>query len=237
MIFGIIAAGEGSRLKKENAKASKPLIKVHGIPLIERLFTLAENNEVESICCIVNEESKDVHKYINNREFKVPFNLIIKSTPSSLHSFYELSKYLKKQPFCLATVDSIFNDDEFKLFLKAAQDNSNNDGLLAVTDFIDDEKPLCVEVDDNMKINSFHDEAANHKYATGGLYCFNSDIFPVMEEAVNNNVMRLRNFLKQLLIKNYQLKAFPFSKMIDVDHLKDLAAAEEYLNSLSVVGN
>jgi NDP-sugar pyrophosphorylase family protein len=237
MKFGIIAAGEGSRLKKENAEVSKPLIKVNGIPLIERLFALAENNGAESISCIVNEESKDVQKYIDNREFKVPFNFIIKSTPSSLHSFYELSKYLKGNPFCLTTVDSIFNVEEFRSFLKVAKDNNYCDGLLAVTDFIDDEKPLCVEVNDDNKILSFHDEAANHKYATGGIYFFNSDITPVMEEAVNKNVTRLRNFLKQLLIKDYQLKAFPFSKMIDVDHLKDLAAAEEYLNSLSVAGN
>ena len=88
-----------------------------------------------------------------------------------------------------------------------------------------------------MKIISFYDEAANHKYATGGIYFFNSDIFPVMEKIINNNVMRLRNFLKQLLIKNYQLKAYPFSKIIDIDHLKDLAAAEEFLNSLTVAGN
>lgn len=237
MNFGIIAAGEGSRLKKENAGASKPLLKINGIPLIERLFTLAENNGAESISCIVNEESGDVYEYINNRKFTVPFNFLIKSTPSSLHSFFALSPFLKGKPFCLTTVDSIFNEDEFKMFLNDSKNENNFDGILAVTDFIDDEKPLCVEVNDDMKIISFYDEAANHKYATGGIYFFNSDIFPVMEKIINNNVMRLRNFLKQLLIKNYQLKAYPFSKIIDIDHLKDLAAAEEFLNSLTVAGN
>ncbi|MCH8325848.1 MAG: NTP transferase domain-containing protein [Bacteroidetes bacterium] len=237
MNFGIIAAGEGSRLKKENAGISKPLLKVNGIPLIERLFTIAENNGAESINCIVNEESEDVHEYIKNRNFKVPFNFIIKSTPSSLHSFFALAPLLKGKPFCVTTVDSIFNEDEFKMFLNNSKNINNFDGVLAVTDFIDDEKPLCVEVNYNMKIISFHDEAANHKYATGGIYYFKSDIFPMMEKVLNNNVMRLRNFLKQLLIKGYQLKAYPFSKMIDVDHLKDLAAAEEFLNSLTVAGN
>ena len=69
MIFGIIAAGEGSRLKKENAKASKPLIKVNGIPLIERLFTLAENNKVESISCIVNERSEEHTSELQSHSF------------------------------------------------------------------------------------------------------------------------------------------------------------------------
>ncbi len=237
MNFGIIAAGEGSRLKKEDINVSKPLVKVNGIPLLERLFKIAEDNNVDSINCIVNEESKDVHDYINNREFKIPFNLIKKSTPSSLHSFFSLTPLLKGKPFCLTTVDSIFDEDEFKKFLTDAKKEKNFDGVLAVTDFIDDEKPLCIENDENMKIISFHDEADSHKYATGGIYFFNSDVFTVMEEAVNNNIMRLRNFLKQLLLNNYQLKAYPFSKMIDVDHLKDLAEAEEYLNKLTIAGN
>ena len=237
MNFGIIAAGEGSRLKEEQAGVSKPLLPINGIPLIERLFKIAEINNADSINCIVNEESKDVHEYIRKRKFKIPFNLIIKSTPSSLHSFFELAPLLKGKSFCLTTVDTIFREGEFKIFLDDIKRENMFDGVLAVTDFIDDEKPLCIETDDNMKILSFHDEADNHKYATGGIYFFKTDIFSVMEDAVNNNVMRLRNFLKQLLVKDFKLKAYPFSKMIDVDHLKDLAAAEEYLNSLTAAGN
>ena len=204
MNFGIIAAGEGSRLKEENIDVSKPLLRVNGIPLIERLFTIAEKNNFDSINCIVNEECNDVQDYINNRQFKIPFNLIIKSTPSSLHSFYALAPLLEGKPFCLTTVDSIFNEDEFKKFLADSKNENDFDGVLAVTDFIDDEKPLCIENDANMKILSFHDEAAKHKYATGGIYFFRTNMFTVMEKAVNNNVMRLRNFLKQLLINNYQ---------------------------------
>jgi len=237
MNFGIIAAGEGSRLKREDVDVSKPLLKVNGIPLIERLFKIAEENNFDSINCIINEECADVHNYINNRQFKIPFNLIIKSTPSSLHSFYALASLLKGKPFCLTTVDSVFNENEFKIFLEDAKKEKIFDGLLAVTDFIDDEKPLCIESDLNMKILSFFDDADDHKYATGGIYFFRTNVFAVMEESVNNNVMRLRNFLKQLLINNYQLKAYPFSKMIDVDHIKDLSAAEEYLHNLTVAGN
>jgi len=236
MNFGIIAAGEGSRLRYENASVSKPLITVNGIPLIERLFTIAENNGFESISCIINEESLSVKEYINNRKFEIPFNLIIKSTPSSLHSFNALSPFLKGNSFCLTTVDSIFNQDEFIEFLNFSNNKKNTDGVLAVTDFIDDEKPLCIETDENMNIKSFHDNADGHKYATGGMYYFNSDVFPLMEKAINENMMRLRNFLKILLVNNYKIIAYPFSKIIDIDHLKDLQVAEEYLNSLNGAG-
>ena len=237
MNFGIIAAGEGSRLKFENANASKPLITVNGTPLIERLFTLAEENGFDSISCIINEESNSVKEYISNRKFKIPFNLVIKSTPSSLHSFYSLAPYLKERPFCLTTVDSIFNQDEFIEFINNSIKEINLDGILAVTDFIDDEKPLCIETDENMNIKSLYDNAEGHKYATGGIYFFRTDVFTLMEKAINENVMRLRNFLKLLLQNNYKIKAFPFSKIIDIDHLKDLQVAEEYINSLNDTGN
>ena len=236
MNFGIIAAGEGSRLRNENAGACKPLITVNGIPLIERLFSIAEDNGFESISCIINEESISVKEYINNRKFRIPFNLVIKSTPSSLHSFFSLAPFLKGKPFCLTTVDSIFNLDEFVGFMNNSIKEKNLDGILAVTDFIDDEKPLCIETDKNMNIKSFHDNADGHKYATGGIYYFNSDVFPLMEKAINENMMRLRNFLKILIANNYKIKAYPFSKIIDIDHLKDLQVAEEFLNSLNDKG-
>ena len=52
-----------------------------------------------------------------------------------------------------------------------------------------------------------------------------------MDEAINSGMMRLRNFLKILVEKNYRLNAFKFSKIIDVDHYSDIVTAEEFLNS------
>ena len=82
------------------------------------------------------------------------------------------------------------------------------------------------------RIIKFEDSAENLKYATGGLYYFSSNILDEMDEAINSGMMRLRNFLKMLVKKNYRLNAFKFSKIIDVDHYNDIVTAEEFLNSV-----
>lgn len=231
MHFAIIAAGEGSRLKQESVPLPKPLVKVDGVPMIERLISVALRNGAESISCITNQEFTEVQEYLQQRTFDIPFNLVIKSTPSSLHSFYELKPFLENKNFCLTTVDTIFAEEEFQNFLAEAETNQY-DGLLAVTDFIDDEKPLCVEINDKMRILRFEDTSNNFKLATGGIYYFSGNIFDVMGRAVNSGTKRLRNFLKLLVAEDFKIHAYKFSKIIDVDHDRDIHTAEEYLRSL-----
>lgn len=233
MHFAIIAAGEGSRLKAESVAIPKPLVEINNVPLIERLFSIAINNGAESISCITNEEFKEVHEFLKNRKFEIPFNLIIKSTPSSLHSFYALKPFLEKKSFCLTTVDTVFAENEFKNFIHEAKSHEDYDGLLAVTDFIDDEKPLCVDIDDDLRILKFEDSQGNLKYATGGIYFFSPKILKEIEKPVENGMMRLRNFLKLLVEKNYKLHAYKFSKIIDVDHYSDIKTAEKFLATFS----
>ena len=199
--------------------------------LIERLFSIAIRNGAESISCITNEEFYEVHRYFKSRKFDIPFNVIIRSTPSSLHSFYALRPFLENKSFCLTTVDSIFKEVEFSNFIAEAESHTEYDGLLAITDFIDDEKPLCVELDNKSRIIKFEDSAENLKLATGGLYYFSSNILDEMDEAINSGMTRLRNFLKMLVKKKYNIYAYRFSKMIDVDHYKDIKTAENFLNS------
>ncbi len=231
MHFAVIAAGEGSRLKAESVTLPKPLVEINKVPIIERLFSVAINNKAESISCIINEEFKEVHEFLKNKKFKVPFNLIVKSTPSSLHSFLALKPFLENKSFCLTTVDTVFAEEEFRNFISEAESRKEYDGLLAVTDFIDDEKPLCADVDENFRILKFEDNAENLKFATGGVYYFSKNIFNEMEAAVNNGTMRLRNFLKLLIERNYNIHAYKFSKIVDVDHYSDIKTAEEFLNS------
>jgi NDP-sugar pyrophosphorylase family protein len=155
MDFAIIAAGEGSRLVQEGITTPKPLINIQGSPLIERLIRIFLQNGASSISVIVNEEMTEVQDFLKNLHLPVPFHLHIRSTPSSMHSFYELRHYLKDERFCLTTVDPIFKEEEFCDYIQAFQNADNIDGLMAVTDFVDDENPLYVRTDGDMGIWGF----------------------------------------------------------------------------------
>lgn len=230
---GIIAAGDGSRLKEEGIQLSKPLVKINGIPLIQRIIDIARNNGASSISCIINESSKDLENFLKAYNYSRPFNFIVKTTESSLHSLYQLNKFVSP-PFLVCTADSVFLENEFASFINFGLKKKDTDGIIAVTDFIDDEKPLYADIDESGRIINFEDANDGYEFVTGGLYLFKKNIQKEIDEAVNSGVFRLRNFLRFLIQKGYKFNAYPFLKIIDVDHLTDIEKAEEFLmNNLS----
>ena len=206
----------------------KPLVSINGIPLIERLIRSYSRCGISEIVCIVNEYSLQVKTYIESKRFSIPIRFVIKTTPSSMHSLFELAPHLMDGQFLLSTVDSIFNEDELSGFLKYAQEHQSVDGILAATNFVDDENPLFIELDDANRITSFG-KSAKTNWVTGGLYVFSQSIFREIDAAERQGIQRLRNFLGHLLEQKYRLEGFPFSKIVDVDHLHDIVTAEEML--------
>lgn len=232
MDYAIIAAGEGSRLAQEGVKWPKPLVCLNGVPLIDRLLDVFLQNDATSINIIVNEEMKEVQEHVKKLKLPVPFHLLIKSTPSSMHSFFELSRYLENERFCLTTVDTIFKEEEFKTYIRTFRKEENIDGLMAVTDYIDDEKPLYVNTDQDLFIKSFSDKTEpDSRYISGGIYCLKRTALKVLEDAMTKGISRMRNYQRLLIEEGLRLKACPFSKIVDVDHAEDILKAERFLNT------
>lgn len=234
MNFGIIAAGEGSRLAGEGVNTPKPLLKIDGVPMIERLVRIFEANGAESINIVTNGFMTPVHDFL--RELKVApgveLNVRIKTTPSSMHTFYELSQMLKgKGRFVATTVDTIFRPEDFAKYVAAFESlPDSEDGMMAVTDFIDDEKPLYVDTDDELNITAFSDRPVeNGKYISGGIYGLDGKAIKVLDECMREGVSRMRNYQRALIASGLRLKAYPMGKIIDVDHAGDIERAEEFL--------
>jgi Nucleoside-diphosphate-sugar pyrophosphorylase involved in lipopolysaccharide biosynthesis/translation initiation factor 2B, gamma/epsilon subunits (eIF-2Bgamma/eIF-2Bepsilon) len=231
MNYAIIAAGEGSRLVKEGVKYPKPLVKLNGISLMDRLISIFLKNNATSISLIINEEMKEVQEHVSKIKMDIPFHVIIKSTPGSMHSFFELSRFLSDDKFCLTTIDTVFKEDEFSSFIQAFISDKNYAGMMAVTGFIDDEKPLYVDVDpESMNITGFYDEKVT-PYISGGIYCLCPQAIQTLEKCLKTGVLRMRNYQRQLICDGLKLKAYPFEKILDVDHAEDIGKAEKFLNS------
>ncbi len=232
MILAIIGAGESTRLKSEGLKSSKHLIRINGEFLIERIIRIAVNNGVNKVICIINSKEPELKDYLLSSKFGVPLELIVKDTSSSMHSLFELAPYISNEPFCLATTDSVFLEKDFSDFINFCFKQKAVEGVLALTDFIDDEKPLCASMDGKNRIMEFSDSKDGYSWATGGVYYFSTSIFLEMDKALNTGISRLRNFLRLLINNGYIIKGFPFSKIIDVDHVSDIKKAEDFLNSI-----
>lgn len=230
MRFAIIAAGEGSRLASEGIKAPKPLIEIQGVPLIERLVRIFARQGADSINIIVNEQQPETLAHIRELQKLFPINVVVKSTPSSMHSLHALSHLLRGDKFCLTTVDTLFREEEFAEYIKTFKE-SDGDGIMAVTDYIDDEKPLYVDTDSQLDITAFCDKPTeNSRYISGGIYGLTPKALDILDECMAEGIERMRNFQRRLVDGGMRLKAYPFTKIIDIDHAEDIEKAERFIS-------
>lgn len=234
MKYAIIAAGEGSRLAQEGVAAPKPLVRVAGEQLIDRLMRVFAGNDASEICVICNEQMTDVAAHLQAVADAgvLPLKFTVRSTPSSMHSMWELSRWLHDEPFVLTTVDTIFREQEFTAYVAAFQQliaRGEADGLMGVTDYIDDEKPLYVATDEALRITAFLDSCDHPQYISGGIYGLTPQAIPVLQRCIERGESRMRNFQRALVAEGLRLKAYPFSKVLDIDHASDIQKAEAFL--------
>ena len=199
-------------------------------------------NNATEIVVICNEQMSDVASHLkmiqdeglNGRH--VPLRFVIKSTPSSMHSFYELRYFLRDEPFILTTVDTIFDEREFHDYVLSFQDKiaHGTDALMGVTDYIDDEKPLYVGVDKVMRINGYYDTPqADSRFISAGIYGLTAFSLDILETCIEKGESRMRNFQRALVAANLRIEAYPLTKVFDIDHIEDIRKADEGVKNLS----
>lgn len=229
MDYAIIAAGEGSRLAQEGVLYPKPLVPLDGVPLIERLIRIFARHNAHTISIIINSRQPQTHLLLQRLSHDFPLNIVIKDTPSSMHSMHALAPYLQSDKFCLTTVDTIFREDEFSEYIHRFE-NSDCDGMMAVTDYIDDEKPLYVGINPEMQITGFYDTPQeNTRYISGGIYGLTSASLEILDHCIAGGSSRMRNFQRSLVAEGLSLTAHPFGKIIDIDHAEDIVKAQQFI--------
>ena len=220
MTFAILAAGEGSRLEHEGVREPKPLIRIGGECLIDRLIRIFLSCGADRICVVVNSRRPEVKAHLES--LRCPeLHIVVADTPSSMHSLRALSSVLGDEPFVLTTVDTVFREEDFRRYLA--------EGDFAVTPWVDDEKPLWIDTDADGFITAFRDEGPC-PYVSGGIYRLTPPMMQVLGQCIDRGEARMRNFQRALLSAGFRLKAFPMERILDIDHRADIAKAESFLS-------
>ena len=231
MKAGIIAAGKGERLMRGGVITPKPLVSVGGEPLIARAIRAAASVHVSSIACIVNDLHPEVIRYLQSGSWPVRLDLIVRTTPNSMESLFSLASFLEGGPFLLLTVDAVFEFQTLERFLLRARGLESGAGALALTRWVDDEKPLWVSTDAGERVLALGD-AAKGRYITAGFYYLTPEVFQRIEAARRDSLGALREFLSLLIDTGYPLYGFPVEKTFDVDHPDDVEKAERALREM-----
>lgn len=230
MKAAIIAAGQGERLRRAGLCTSKPLLRVAGKALIEHTLDSIRAAGLREVACIINGESGEVAPYCRERAAGLHLEFVQRTTPSSMESLFTLAPLLE-EPFLLLTVDTIVAPAAVRDFVAAAVARLEHgaDGVLAVTEFVDDEKPLRAACDRSGRIVALGDAAAQSALVTAGLYVFDPRIFAEIDAARAARFAALRQFLAHLIDRGLRLETELVPKSVDVDRPEDVAVAEEFI--------
>jgi NDP-sugar pyrophosphorylase family protein len=230
MKAAIIAAGQGERLQRAGVAGPKPLVRVAGVPLIEHTLNAIRAAGLREVVCIINEASAAVAAHCA-RITDPALTFVQRTTPSSMESLFTLAPHLQDGAFLLLTVDAIVAPTAVRDFVRAARAREDADGVLAVSTFIDDEKPLRVACGAGDRITALGGAAGSSPIVTAGFYVFRPTIFAEIAAARAAGLTALRQFLAHLVARDYRLYAARVPKSVDVDRPEDIAAAEAFIQS------
>lgn len=218
---GIIAAGEGSRLRAAGIDTPKPLVEVAGRPLIG---WVADNFRAAGICrlaVIFNENGGDCARWLRENANGLDIDLVIETTPSSYASFAIVAQRLTGGRALISTVDAWISGDDFRAFVRAAAAMPEDATVLGVTGLIDDEKPLLVDLDPSSGRVRSLGAPAGHR-ATAGVYVLPAT--PAFEKDMAFD--RLRDYLRWLVESGRPVYGVDIPNVVDVDRVTDIATAE-----------
>lgn len=231
MKAGLIAAGLGVRLREHGITLPKPLVPVAGRALIDYVLGAAVMAGVRQIAAIVNEESSGIEQHCQAHWPQLTFEFVRRTTPSSMESLFALRPLLEGGRFVLLTADAIFAPAVLQTFLSAAAARDDAQGVLALSDFVDDEKPLYTRIAPDGRITALGAEARGATLVTAGFYVFDPVIFREIPLARQSGFTALRQFLGHLLQRGYRLYGERISKTVDVDRPEDIGVAEAFIRS------
>jgi len=218
---GIIAAGEGSRLRDAGWSVPKPMVPVAGVPLIESTIRNFVAAGITHLSIIVNEQERECAAWVRRRFPDLDLRLIVKTTASSLESFRKVAGGPGAGRMLVSTVDAWCRAADFERFVQAASSRPRSATVLAVTPLVADEKPLGVTVDVEGRITALGVESP--VLVTAGVYLI-SERARRLEPPPS--LGRLREYLGWLLASGEPMYGEVIETVVDVDRGEDVALAE-----------
>lgn len=218
----IIAAGEGSRLRRDGLAMAKPMVPVAGVPLVEHTVRNFLAAGIRSLSVILNEEENDCAAFLRSRFGEAAsLDILVKTTPSSLVSFREVLARTGPGRTLVSTVDAFCPREDFVSFVEEAARMPEDAFVLGVTPFVDDEKPLWVRLGGGGRVLRVGGAAGDA--VTAGLYLVPERVRSLSPD---RELGRLRDYLGWLAEGRVEVFGVTIEKVIDVDRAADLAEAE-----------
>lgn len=235
----ILAAGMGKRLKHLTENNTKCMVKVNGIPLIDRMLKQIEKQHLSRIVIVVGFEGQKLIDHITGLNVQIPIIFVNNGVYDKTNNIYSLSlasDWLCKEDTILFESDLIFEDSILEELI-----NDQRETLALVDKYESWMDGTCMKLDNEDNIlefvpgSKFQYSESKDYYKTVNIYKFSQHFsithyIPFLEayiKALGNNeyyeqVLRVITMLDFPEIKAKRLHG---QKWYEIDDVQDLDIA------------
>ncbi len=236
----ILAAGMGKRLKELTSEATKCMVKVNGVAMIDRMMAHLDKLNLSRIVVVVGYEGQKLIEYIDALGLStsvVYVNNEIYNKTNNIYSLYLAKDYLVEEDTLLLESDLVFEEAVLTKIVNHPYPN-----LVLVDKFESWMDGTVVTLDENDGIQSFINKREfdfakiDEYYKTVNIYKFSKEFsqlyyIPFLEiycKALGTNeyyeqVLKVITFLDDPRIKAVRLEG---EKWYEIDDVQDLDIAE-----------
>lgn len=234
MDYVILAGGLGTRLIKDGYECPKPLVPIFGKPMIGVLIDTLMQNDAEHIYVGANARMQPLIDYL---ALLAAEGLPVITRPVVTDNSYITLKTASDGiagRFVAMTCDAVFPPDEFKKYIEFVGKDSEDEAVMGLTGFVEDESPLYAKV-------SPSGEIVDYKYGgvpfggcdimvSAGIYGLSDSIMGAIES--NGLQPKSLSDFQRLLATKTAISVMPyeFSIAFDVDNERDRLHAEVFLS-------
>lgn len=235
----ILAAGMGRRLKELTQNNTKCMVKVNGVPLIDRMLEQIERRGLSRIVVVIGYEGKKLKDHIEALQISTPVIYVENPIYDKTNNIYSLAlakEYLCEEDTLLFESDLIFEDAVIDMLLEDPRPT-----LALVDKYENWMDGTCVKLSEDDTIEAFvpgkkfRFEEKDEYYKTVNIYKFSrefstSHYVPFLEaysKALGNNeyyeqVLRVITMLDEPVIRAKRLQE---QLWYEIDDIQDLDIA------------
>jgi len=218
----IMAGGFGKRMRYKTSFTPKPMIILHGKPILEHIINNLKNNGFTNLIITTHYLEHKIIKYFGNgKNFDVNIEYIKEKKP--LGTAGSLSKIYsnKSTPIIVANGDVISNIN-YSEFLNYHNKN-NAEASMAVRE-IRSKHSFGVVASQGLKIMNIEEKPITKTHINAGIYILNKKLIKLIKK---NSFLSMTDLFNKIISKNYKAILFPlYENWQDFAKPKDLKVSK-----------
>lgn len=225
----LMAGGKGERLRPLTLTTPKPLLKVGGIPIIDRNIDRLEKYGIKNIFVTVNYLGEQIEAHFQERNARTPAHLsVVKCVrePKRLGTLGSLAlvEGLKNDTVLVMNSDLLTSIDLYKMWRHHHASGADlTVGTVPYTVSI----PYAIMRTEGTKILGLEEKPTFNYFANGGVYMMKRDL---LRDIPKGEYLDAPDFIEELIARQLRVESFPIEgRWIDIGTPDDFRTANELL--------